>query len=296
METIHVTFDELTAMASEQFSSRFAPQLMTHGTPNLGLVPNLIPQPPYVPPTKNDWDILFQPMFDKFFNPPLNVVSPVPVVAAPRPIYPTGSLVSTLIEQDAPSSSNPSTQEQEQEQSPIIYQCVEESPKTPHFHDDPLHETLHEDSTSQGSSSNVRSSHTPLELLEAIRIFIANAANKNMTIYQMDVKTAFLNDELREVVYVSQPEGFVDQDNPNHVYRLKKALYGLKQTLRVWYDMLFSFLLSQEFYKGAVDPTLFTRKADRDIQITCEGSKKHSMVLNKHHARGKRIRHGEILS
>ncbi|GKC32939.1 retrovirus-related pol polyprotein from transposon TNT 1-94 [Tanacetum coccineum] len=70
--------------------------------------------------------------------------------------------------------------------------------------------------------------------LEAIRIFIANAANKNMTIYQMDVKTAFLNGELREVVYVSQPEGFVDQDKPNHVYMLKKALYGLKQALRRW--------------------------------------------------------------
>ncbi|GJR89673.1 retrovirus-related pol polyprotein from transposon TNT 1-94 [Tanacetum coccineum] len=103
--------------------------------------------------------------------------------------------------------------------------------------------------------------------LEAIRIFIANVANKNMTIYQMDVKTDFLNGELREVVYVSQPEGFVDQDKPNHVYRLKKALYGLKQAPRAWYDMLSSFLLSQEFSKGAVDPTLFTRKAGRDILL-----------------------------
>ncbi|GJT33577.1 retrovirus-related pol polyprotein from transposon TNT 1-94 [Tanacetum coccineum] len=83
----------------------------------------------------------------------------------------------------------------------------------------------------------------------------------------MDVKTAFLNGELREVVYVSQPEGFVDQDKPNHVYRVKKALYGLKQAPRAWYDMLSSFLLSQEFSKGAVDPTLFTRKAGRDILL-----------------------------
>ncbi|GKF04912.1 retrovirus-related pol polyprotein from transposon TNT 1-94, partial [Tanacetum coccineum] len=71
-------------------------------------------------------------------------------------------------------------------------------------------------------------SFAPVARIEAIRIFVANAAHKNMTIYQMDVKTAFLNGELREEVYVSQPEGFVDPDNPNHVYRLKKALYGLK--------------------------------------------------------------------
>nr|GFC49323.1 retrovirus-related Pol polyprotein from transposon TNT 1-94 [Tanacetum cinerariifolium] len=71
-------------------------------------------------------------------------------------------------------------------------------------------------------------SFAPVARLEAIRIFIANVASKNMTVYQMNVKTAFLNDELKEEVYVSQPEGFADPDRPNHVYRLKKALYGLK--------------------------------------------------------------------
>ncbi|GJT36953.1 retrovirus-related pol polyprotein from transposon TNT 1-94 [Tanacetum coccineum] len=103
--------------------------------------------------------------------------------------------------------------------------------------------------------------------IEAIRIFIANAATKNMTIYQMDVKMAFLNGKLCEVVYSSQPEGFVDPDKPNHVYRLKKALYGHKQAPHAWYDMLTSFLLSQEFSKGVVDPTLFTRKAGRAILL-----------------------------
>ncbi|GKB44297.1 retrovirus-related pol polyprotein from transposon TNT 1-94, partial [Tanacetum coccineum] len=68
--------------------------------------------------------------------------------------------------------------------------------------------------------------------LDAIRIFLAYAAHMNMVVYQMDVKTEFLNDILREEVYVSQPDGFVNQDNPNHVYKLKKALYGLKQTPR----------------------------------------------------------------
>nr|GEV88022.1 retrovirus-related Pol polyprotein from transposon TNT 1-94 [Tanacetum cinerariifolium] len=81
-------------------------------------------------------------------------------------------------------------------------------------------------------------SFAPVAHIEAIRIFIANAASKNITIFQMDVKTTFLNGELKEEVYVSQLEGFVDHDHPTHVYHLKKALYGLKQAPRAWYDTL----------------------------------------------------------
>ncbi|GJW28924.1 retrovirus-related pol polyprotein from transposon TNT 1-94 [Tanacetum coccineum] len=102
-------------------------------------------------------------MFDEYFNPPTIAVSSVPVAAAPRAVDIADSLVSTSIDQDAPSSSILSTQEQEH--SPIISQGVEESPKIPLFHDDPLHEFLYEDSTSQGSSSNVRPSYTPFELI-----------------------------------------------------------------------------------------------------------------------------------
>nr|GEZ99287.1 hypothetical protein [Tanacetum cinerariifolium] len=87
--------------------------------------------------------------------------------------------------------------------------------------------------------------------IEAIRIFIANVASRNMPIYQMDVKTAFLNGELKEEVYVSQPEGFVDPDHPTHVYHLKTALYGLKQAPQAWYDTLSRFLLDNYFSKGA---------------------------------------------
>ncbi|GJU91633.1 retrovirus-related pol polyprotein from transposon TNT 1-94 [Tanacetum coccineum] len=89
----------------------------------------------------------------------------------------------------------------------------------------------------------------------------------NMVVYQMDVKTAFLNGNIREDVYVSQPDGFVDKDNPNHVYKLKKALYGLKQALRAWYDMLSSFLISQDFSKGSVDPTLFIRREGKELLL-----------------------------
>ncbi|GJT72432.1 retrovirus-related pol polyprotein from transposon TNT 1-94 [Tanacetum coccineum] len=72
----------------------------------------------------------------------------------------------------------------------------------------------------------------------------------------MDVKTAFLNDELKEEVYVSQPKGFVDPDHPTHVYRLKKALYGLKQAPQAWYNTLSRFLLENKFSKDVVDPTV----------------------------------------
>nr|GEY93059.1 retrovirus-related Pol polyprotein from transposon TNT 1-94 [Tanacetum cinerariifolium] len=103
--------------------------------------------------------------------------------------------------------------------------------------------------------------------LEAIRIFLTYAAHKNIVVYQIDVKTVLLNGNLREEVYVSQPDGFVDQDNPNNVYKLKKALYGLKQALRAWYDMLSSFLISQDFSKGSVDPTLFIRRNGNDLLL-----------------------------
>nr|GEZ29224.1 retrovirus-related Pol polyprotein from transposon TNT 1-94 [Tanacetum cinerariifolium]GEZ44878.1 retrovirus-related Pol polyprotein from transposon TNT 1-94 [Tanacetum cinerariifolium] len=80
----------------------------------------------------------------------------------------------------------------------------------------------------QDKGIDFEESFAPVARIKAIRIFIANAASKNMSIYQMDVKTAFLNGELKEEVYVSQPEGFIDSDHSTHVYRLKKALYGLK--------------------------------------------------------------------
>ncbi|GJS67645.1 retrovirus-related pol polyprotein from transposon TNT 1-94 [Tanacetum coccineum] len=86
-------------------------------------------------------------------------------------------------------------------------------------------------------------SFTLVARMEAIRIFLAYAAHKSFTIFQMDVKTAFLHGTLKEGVYVCQPEGFIDVDHPSHVYKLKKALYGLKQAPRTRYDELSKFLL-----------------------------------------------------
>ncbi|GJS31476.1 retrovirus-related pol polyprotein from transposon TNT 1-94 [Tanacetum coccineum] len=103
--------------------------------------------------------------------------------------------------------------------------------------------------------------------LEAVQIFLVFTTHMNRIVYQMDVKTTFLNGILRKEVYFSQPDGFVDPDNLNHVYRLKKALYGLKLAPRAWYDLLSSFLLSQRFSKGTVDPTLFISRKGKDILL-----------------------------
>ncbi|GJT35879.1 retrovirus-related pol polyprotein from transposon TNT 1-94 [Tanacetum coccineum] len=123
-------------------------------------------------------------------------------------------------------------------------------------------------------------SFAPMARLDAIRIFLAYAAHMNMIVYQMDVKMAFLNGSLCEEVYVSQPDRFVDQDNLNHVYKLKNALYGLKQAPRTWYDLFSKFLLSQEFSKGTVDPTLFIGIQGKDILLSkyaLESLKKYGM-------------------
>ncbi|GKE26563.1 retrovirus-related pol polyprotein from transposon TNT 1-94, partial [Tanacetum coccineum] len=352
-ETIHVTFDELTAMASEQFSSGPGLHYMTPATSSTGLGSNPVSQQPCLPPIRDDWDRLFQPMFDEYFNPPTIVVSPVQEAAAPRAEVLADSPVSTSIDQDAPSTRSSSNKRQLHTPLEHIGRWTKDHP-TANVIDDPsrsvstrkqletdamwcyfdafltsvepknfkqvmtkpswidaMQEEIHEfkrlkvwelvscpdkvfliklkwiykvktdefgrvlknkarlvaQGFRQEEGIDFKESFAPVARIEAIRIFVANAAHKNMTIYQMDVKTAFLNGELKEVVYVSKPKGFVDQDSPSHMYKLKKALYGLKQAPRTWYDMLSSFLISQQFSKGAVDPTLFIRHAGNDILL-----------------------------
>jgi hypothetical protein len=103
--------------------------------------------------------------------------------------------------------------------------------------------------------------------LEAIRILLAYACAHNIKLYQMDVKSTFLNGYTNELVYVEQPPGFEDDKKPDHVYKLKKALYGLKQAPRAWYERLRDFLLSKGFKMGKVDTTLFTKKIDIDLFV-----------------------------
>jgi hypothetical protein len=103
--------------------------------------------------------------------------------------------------------------------------------------------------------------------LESIRILLAYATYHGFKLYQMDVKSAFLNGPIKEEVYVEQPPGFEDSEYPNHVYKLSKALYGLKQAPRAWYECLRDFLITNGFKVGKVDPTLFTKTVAKDLFI-----------------------------
>nr|GEX62934.1 retrovirus-related Pol polyprotein from transposon TNT 1-94 [Tanacetum cinerariifolium] len=286
VETIHDDFDGLTAMASEQSSSRPALNEMTPGTISSGLVQKSCPSTSYVSPSRNDWDLLFQPMFDELLNPPPSVVSQAPKVISPiAEVIPpvradsTGSPSSTTIDQDAPSPSK--THTTTEIQSLVIPQYVRDDNldmEVAHIGNDLLFGVLIPEVTSAQSSSTL-SPHSIVKLDELGGI-LKNKARLVARGYRqeegidfeesfapMDVKTAFLNGNLREEVYISQPDGFVDPNNPNHVYKLKKALYGLKQAPHAWYDMLSSFLLSQDFSKGSVYPTLFIKRNAAELLL-----------------------------
>ncbi|GKC10196.1 retrovirus-related pol polyprotein from transposon TNT 1-94 [Tanacetum coccineum] len=190
-------------------------------------------------------------MFDEYFTPPSIAVSPVQEAATPRAMVLAESLVSASIDQDALSTSILTTQEQEHSLN-ISQVKMDEFGKVLKNK-----ARLVAQGFRQEGGIEFEESFAHVARIKAISIFVVNTTHTNMTIYQMDIKIAFLNGKLKEEVYVSQREGFVDQDNPSYVYKLKKALYGLTQAPHAWYNMLSSFLISQHFYKGAIDPTLF---------------------------------------
>jgi hypothetical protein len=122
----------------------------------------------------------------------------------------------------------------------------------------------------------------PVARLEAIRILLAFAASKGFKLFQMDVKSAFLNGYIEEAVYVWKPPGFESSNFPNHILNSKKALYGLKQAPRAWYERLKSFLLSKGFKMGSVDKTLFLLKHKNDTHKIRKTHAKKSHYVSHH--------------
>jgi hypothetical protein len=109
--------------------------------------------------------------------------------------------------------------------------------------------------------------YAPVVRLDSIRILSAYATYHGFKLYQMDVKSAFLNGPIKEDVYVGQPPSFEDSEYPTHVYKLSKALYGLKQAPRAWYECLRDFLITNGFKVGKADATIFTKTIDKDLFI-----------------------------
>nr|GEW89132.1 uncharacterized mitochondrial protein AtMg00810-like [Tanacetum cinerariifolium] len=251
------------------------PILLTPGRISLGLVPNPVPAPPYVPPTNKDLEILFQPMFDEYLEPPCveRPVSPAP--PAQVPVTSTGTPSSTTIDQDAPSTSHSPSSSAIQPL--IVHQGVAAGPileDNPFAHADnnPFINPFAQEPSSTESSSRDWQRDIDKKRVLILRnhlhqLLESRLSESSLRMHQIDVKTSFLNGELKEEVYVSQPEGFVDPDHPTHVYHLKKALYGLKQAPRAWYDTLSRFLLDNWFSKGVVDLTLFTQKICKHILL-----------------------------
>ncbi|KAK2456670.1 cysteine-rich RECEPTOR kinase [Trifolium repens] len=120
---------------------------------------------------------------------------------------------------------------------------------------------------SQQEGIDFTETFAPVARLESIRLLLSYAVNNGITLYQMDVKSAFLNCVISEEVYVKQPPGFEDLKNPDYVFKLKKSLYGLKQAPRAWYERLSNFLLENGFQKGQIDNTLFRKTSKKDILI-----------------------------
>nr|GEZ61739.1 retrovirus-related Pol polyprotein from transposon TNT 1-94 [Tanacetum cinerariifolium] len=291
VKTIHVDFDVLTALDSEQSSSGLALNEMTPTTISSGLMQKPSSLTPYVPPSRNDWDLLFQLLFDELLTPPPSVDPQAPEVIAPIvdviPIVQaesTGSPSSNTVNQEAPLPSK--SQTTPETKSSVIPQDVEEDIhdiEVANMGNDPLFGVpIPEvwELVPRPDKVMVITLKWIYKLkLDELGGILKNKARLVARGYRQeygidfeesfapDVKTTFLNGNLREEVYVSQPDGFVDQDNPNHVYKLKKALYGLKQAPRAWYDMLSSFLISQDFSKGSMDPTLFIRRNGNDLLL-----------------------------
>ncbi|GJS79331.1 retrovirus-related pol polyprotein from transposon TNT 1-94 [Tanacetum coccineum] len=273
-EMIHVKFDELTAMAFECNNSEPGFNCLNFQDSS---------EDSKSVPSKTNLDNLFGPLCEEYYATSTLEVSNISAVNTLDNEDPSSSSSIPVEEDEAPQivssseelvtteSNTPILNENENEQ--IQEDVAELNGNTiMHSFDIPEHaikakwlwkNKMNAENTITHNKSRLvakgyskkegidfEESFAPVARLEAVHMFVAYAAYKNFTIYQLDVKTAFLNGPLKEQVFVSRSDEFVDPDFPNHVYRLKKALYCLKKPPRAWYDKLYSFLIEHYFTKG----------------------------------------------
>nr|GEZ69480.1 retrovirus-related Pol polyprotein from transposon TNT 1-94 [Tanacetum cinerariifolium] len=322
MESIHVNFDELPLMVSDQNSSDLAPECQTMALNHDSLSPAIqyqgkVTQADRTVTTSNELDLLFSPMFDELLNgsskdvfksftvsaadapnqcqqyttPLNNHTTPAPSCKIPTLAPAVISFVNinqaeTHAENDQVADDEfinifSTSEEFHQFDRLDVWELVDRPLCINVINLKWLWKNKHDEENTvirnksrlvakgyaQKEGVDFEESFAPVARLEAVRLFIAYAAHKSFTIYQMDIKTTFLYGPLKKEVYVNQPDGFVDPYQPDKVYRLKKALYGLKQAPRAWYDELSKFLLSKGFSKGSIDPTLFITKHRVDILL-----------------------------
>ncbi|GJR12416.1 retrovirus-related pol polyprotein from transposon TNT 1-94 [Tanacetum coccineum] len=268
METMNVTFDELSAMAFEQSSSRPGLQSMTYRQISSGLDLTYAPSTITTQkPTERELDLLFEAMYDDYIgSQPSADTRTASVAQAPQVLQtPTASITTTDI---IPTPTNSSSQaidipntsqdvdELEPQQQHVLVPALDNiKPLTLKW----LFKNKHDEENTviQNKTRLVVRGYHQEEIIdfeeffalfarmEAIKIVLAYATHKLFTVFQMDVKTAFLHGTLKEEVYVCQPEGFIDADHPSYVYKLKKVLYGLKQAPRMILSLVLQTLVNQ---------------------------------------------------
>nr|GEY94508.1 retrovirus-related Pol polyprotein from transposon TNT 1-94 [Tanacetum cinerariifolium] len=267
MKTMNVSFDELSAMAFEQRSSKPGLQSITSGQISSGL------DLTYAPSTITTQQPTEEPQVRQTSTTSTSMADTAPTPTNSSSHATTIPITSQDVDELNPNAmvdgntfvnpfANPSTSTAESSSSQNV------DPSNMHTtNGHPKKSRFVVRGYRQEEGINFEESFTSVAIMEAIMIFLAYAAHKSFSVFQMDVKTAFLHGSLKEDVYVCQPKGFIDVDHPSHVYKLKKALYGLKQAPRAWYDELSTFLLQNHFFKGTIDPTLFIKRFYDDILV-----------------------------
>nr|GEY71550.1 retrovirus-related Pol polyprotein from transposon TNT 1-94 [Tanacetum cinerariifolium] len=310
VKMIHVNFDELPQMESDHVSSDPIPECPTMALEHDSLSPGLQCQDNFTQANRtltmlNELDLLFSLMFNELLNGSSKVVSksfavsttdahnqrqhhitPLNTQTTPDPTCQVPHHAPTIVSIENMNQAEmiaENAQVENDEFINIFCTPVQDRGETSSRHwlwknkRDEENTIIRNKSRlvvkgyAQKEGVDFEESFAPVARLEAVWLFIAYAAHKYFTVYQMDVKTTFLYGPLKEEVYMNKPDGFVDPYHPDKVYRLKKALYGFKQAPRAWYDELSTFLVSKGFSKGfskgSIDLTLFITKHRGDILL-----------------------------